>query len=120
MKRVDGVFELESSLRDGSGLNPAGAAGQNGPMVEFKHVSFSYGEAQSEALTDLFLLRHEGADGGSHRRHRFRQIYACKLDPRFYDAGKGRVFVDGRDAKEYSIKELRSIIGSGASEGSAF
>ena len=33
------------------------------------------------------------------------------LIPRFYDVGKGMVLVDGRDVKDYSMKELRSIIG---------
>ena len=33
------------------------------------------------------------------------------LIPRFYDVGKGMVLVDGRDVKDYSMKDLRSIIG---------
>ena len=33
------------------------------------------------------------------------------LIPRFYDVGKGMILVDGRDVKDYSMKELRSIIG---------
>ena len=33
------------------------------------------------------------------------------LIPRFYDATKGRVLVDGRDVKEYPLEELRGKIG---------
>jgi len=111
MKRVDGVFELESSLRDGSGLNPAGAEKQSGPMVEFKRVSFSYGETQSEVLTDLSFCAMKGQTVGVIGGTGSGKSTLVNLIPRFYDVGKGMVLVDGRDVKDYSMKELRSIIG---------
>ena len=111
MKRVDGVFELESSLRDGSGLKTVRAEEQNAPMVEFKHVSFSYEKAQSETLTDLSFCARKGQTVGIIGGTGSGKSTLVSLIPRFYDAAKGMVLVDGCDVKNYSMKELRSIIG---------
>ena len=40
------------------------------------------------------------------------------LIPRFYDATKGRVLVDGRDVKDYPLEELRGKIGMVLANGS--
>ena len=79
--------------------------------VEFKRVSFSYGETQSEVLTDLSFCAMKGQTVGVIGGTGSGKSTLVNLIPRFYDVGKGMVLVDGRDVKDYSMKELRSIIG---------
>ncbi len=111
MKRVDGVFKLESSLKDGSGREASVPEDQEIPVVEFKHLGFSYGDAQAEALTDISFKAMKGQTVGIIGGTGSGKSTLVNLIPRFYDAGRGQVFVDGRDVREYSLEALRARIG---------
>ena len=107
-KRIAEVLETETSIQDGP--FPL----QERPLrstVEFRHVTFAYPGAPEPILKDISFETHPGEItaiiGGTGRG----KSSILKLIPRLYDPLFGKVLIDGVDAKEYAIDELRSLIG---------
>lgn len=79
--------------------------------VIFEHVSFAYpGVGGEKVLDDINLsIKHGetfaimGATGSG-------KSSLVNLIPRFYDVTEGRVLVDGRDVKDYRLRDLRDRI----------
>ena len=107
-KRISEVLETESSIRDGSfplEKRPAHAT------VEFRHVTFAYPGAEESILKDVSFVSNPGEItaiiGGTGRG----KSSILKLIPRLYDPMFGEVLIDGVNAKEYRMEDLRSFIG---------
>jgi subfamily B ATP-binding cassette protein MsbA len=73
-------------------------------MVEFRHVSFSYGE--EPVLTDVSLIAASnrmialvGPSGGG-------KSTLVSLLPRFYDVTEGAILIDGHDIRDLTITSL--------------
>ena len=107
-KRIESVFEVENSQEVLSGEASPGAADD---MVRFDHVSLTYHGGGEESLTDIDFTVKKGQTIGIIGGTGSGKTSVVNLIPRFYDATKGTVFVDGRDVKTYDTKELRKIIG---------
>ncbi|MBD5521596.1 MAG: ABC transporter ATP-binding protein [Lachnospiraceae bacterium] len=79
--------------------------------VEFNNVSLTYHGAGDESLSDIdFKVKHGetiGIIGGTGSG----KTSLVHLIPRFYDATKGSVKIDGQDVKDYSMEELREKVG---------
>lgn len=106
--RIAEVLETESSIRDGSfsfGKRPLRST------VEFRHVTFAYPGAAEPILKDVSFETHPGEVtaiiGGTGRG----KSSILKLIPRLYDPLFGEVLIDGVNAKEYTVDDLRSLIG---------
>lgn len=107
-KRIAEVLETESSICDGD------FAMENRPLhatVEFCHVTFAYPGADEPILKDVSFVSKPGEVtaiiGGTGRG----KSSILKLIPRLYDPMFGEVLIDGINAKEYHMEDLRSIIG---------
>ena len=107
-KRIGEVLETETSIKDGS------FSMKDRPlrsMVEFRHVTFAYPEAEEPILKDISFEAHPGEItaiiGGTGRG----KSSILKLIPRLYDPLFGEVLIDGVNVKEYAVDELRSLIG---------
>ena len=124
--RIQSVFELQPSLRNPAAQTgqkdaaaasaPSGNAGAASgrtavPAVSFEHVCLTYKNAGAESLTDIDFRAWPGQTIGVIGGTGSGKSSLVNLIPRFYDATKGRVLVDGRDVKEYPLKELRGKIG---------
>ncbi len=124
--RIQSVFELQPSLTDPAAQTgqkdaaaasaPSGnvgtASGRTAvPAVSFEHVCLTYKNAGAESLTDIDFRAWPGQTIGVIGGTGSGKSSLVNLIPRFYDATKGRVLVDGRDVKEYPLKELRGKIG---------
>lgn len=107
-KRIESVFEVENSQEVIFGEASPGAADD---MVRFDHVSLTYHGGGEESLTDIDFTVKKGQTIGIIGGTGSGKTSVVNLIPRFYDATKGTVFVDGRDVKTYDTKELRKIIG---------
>ena len=107
-KRINEVLDMPLSIKDGTKEN--GIDGKKGE-VEFRNVSFCYPDAEKDVIEDISFTAHKGetiAFIGSTGCGKSIVIY---LIPRFYDATKGEVLVDGVNVKEYTQKALRNKIG---------
>lgn len=124
--RIQSVFELQPSLTDPAAQTgqkdaaaasaPSGNAGAASgrtavPAVSFEHVCLTYKNAGAESLTDIDFRAWPGQTIGVIGGTGSGKSSLVNLIPRFYDATKGGVLVDGRDVKEYPLKELRGKIG---------
>ena len=107
-KRISEVLETESSIRDRSfplEKRPAHAT------VEFRYVTFAYPGPEEPILKDVSFVSNPGeitAIIGGTGRGKFSIL---KLIPRLYDPMFGEVLIDGVNAKEYRMEDLRSFIG---------
>lgn len=106
--RIQSMFEVSSSMEwkdNDSYLNETAYA------VEFNNVSLTYHGAGDESLSDIdFKVKHGetiGIIGGTGSG----KTSLVHLIPRFYDATKGSVKIDGQDVKDYSMEELREKVG---------
>ncbi|MFR1062057.1 MAG: ABC transporter ATP-binding protein [Enterocloster sp.] len=109
MKQVDGVFQMESSLKDGEKISQDHPTS---PKVEFANVSFAYGGSKSDSLSGVSFKAMRGQTVGVIGGTGSGKSSLVNLIPRFYDAGEGQVLVDGTDVREYSMETLRSVIGT--------
>ncbi len=107
-KRIAEVLKTETGIRDGAfplAERPLRAT------VEFRHVTFAYPGAQEPILKDISFETHPGEItaiiGGTGRG----KSSILKLIPRLYDPLFGEVLIDGINAREYAVSELRSLIG---------
>ena len=81
------------------------------PAVEFSHVSLTYKGAGAESLSDITFRAGKGQTIGIIGGTGSGKSSLVNLIPRFYDATEGEVRINGRNIKEYDIKNLRSHIG---------
>ncbi len=106
--RIQSVFEMHSSLPDGSRTEVPCSA-EN--AVEFRNVELCYQNAGSSSLSEVnFSVRHGetvGIIGGTGSG----KSSLVNLIPRFYEASSGSVLVDGVDVREYRLDALRGKIG---------
>lgn len=107
-KRISEVLETESSIRDGD-LSLENR--KTHATVEFRHVTFAYPGADEPILKDVSFVSRPGEItaiiGGTGRG----KSSILKLIPRLYDPMFGEVLIDGINAKEYRMEDLRSLIG---------
>jgi ATP-binding cassette subfamily B protein len=78
--------------------------------VTFDNVTFGYIPANPVLQKISFRLR-PGETLGIVGRTGSGKSTLLRLLMRFYDVGDGRILVDGRDIREYHLKDLRSAIG---------
>jgi subfamily B ATP-binding cassette protein MsbA len=103
------VFELldqTPEIRDTDGAVPLTGI-SNG--IKFDHISFKYED--KNVLKDINIevkvgevLALVGMSGAG-------KTTLVNLIPRFYDVGEGRITIDGRDLRTFTIKSLREHIG---------
>lgn len=106
-KRIMEVLDSDISIVDGCGDKKETSEGE----VVFNHVSFKYPDAEEYMLEDISFTAKKGevvAFIGSTGSGKSTLI---NLIPRFYDATKGEVLVDGVNVKDYKLNKLYDKIG---------
>lgn len=78
--------------------------------IEFENVSFSYGDAKY-AVQDINIKINRGETVGIIGATGSGKSTIINLIPRLYDISKGKVLVDGKNVKDYSLSDLRHKIG---------
>lgn len=73
----------------------------------FSHVGLTYAGAGEESLTDIDFTVKKGETIGIIGGTGSGKSSVVNLIPRFYDATKGSVQIEGKDVREYSLEELR-------------
>lgn len=107
--RINDVFEIEPSVKEKN--TEETETDKNAPKVEFKNVTFSYGDGDSE-LENISFKIEKGTFTGIIGTTGSGKSTLLSLIMRYYDTVKGDVFVDGVNVKDYPFNQLRKNIGA--------
>ena len=116
--RVQKVFEEKTSIGEKDGarvpetVSDAAGSGETVPYkVEFRDVDFCYSGSKEPSLSAVSLKIRPGQTVGVIGGTGSGKTTLVNLIPRFYDAFRGAVLVDGQDVREWPVKALRARIG---------
>ena len=113
IERFSEILAIDPDVKDSEG---AVNLPQGDGHIEFKNVTFNYGELGEDVLKNLNLdikpgenVALVGPSGGG-------KTTLCSLIPRFYDVTEGVILVDGVDIKSVTLSSLRDRIGTVAQD----
>lgn len=107
--RIADVLSIPSKLPE---KNPKLIDAKAGaPEVEFDHVCMTYEGAADETLTDISFTVKKGQTIGIIGGTGSGKSSLVNLIPRFYDATKGTIRIQGNDINDYDAVQLRDKIG---------
>ena len=107
-KRISEVLETKSQItfKDQMTKTPSEI-----PSVEFKHVTFSYGEKSEAIIENIFFVAKAGQTTAFIGSTGSGKSTLINLVPRFFDATEGEVLINGLNIKEYTENALMDKIG---------
>lgn len=107
MERVDKILNTRNPITDPACPKPVPALSD---AIDFKGVSFSYGER--EVIHDVDLHIPAGSTVALVGQSGSGKTTMADLLPRFYDVAKGSVTIDGTDIRDLRVADLRSLMGN--------
>ncbi len=105
-KRINEVINTPDVIKDGKSTD-----GSLVGTVEFKNVSFKYPDAEEYLLEDITFTANKGDTVAIIGSTGSGKSTLINLVPRFYEATKGSVLVDGVDVRDYKLESLNEKIG---------
>ena len=108
MERVDKIMNAVNDIKEPAA--PERLEGFN-DKIEFKGVCFSYEEGR-EVLSDISLTVPKGKTIALVGQSGSGKSTLVDLIPRYYDTSAGFITLDGKDIRNFRVKDLRSLIGN--------
>ncbi len=108
-ERVSEVLNTCPSIKDK--INPTALSYNHSGKLEFRNVSFKYLNADEYVLKDINFIAKKGETTAFIGATGSGKSTLINLIPRFYEATKGRILLDGIDIKDITQHELRNNIG---------
>ncbi|WP_052297697.1 ABC transporter ATP-binding protein [Leadbettera azotonutricia] len=79
--------------------------------IRFEDVSFKYHNEGDTVLKNIFLNINAGEYAAVVGPSGTGKTTLCSLIPRYYEVRSGIIYIDGKDAKDYTLESLRRNIG---------
>ena len=117
-ERISEILTTENIVRDP--ISPKHLPAHVRGVVKFDHVSFRYGGADADVLTDISFTARPGQTTAFIGSTGSGKSTLINLIPRFYDVSEGSVSIDGVDIRDLTQHELRSMIGYVPQKGMLF
>ena len=105
--RINEILEVNPTIKDGKIDTHNDIKG----VVEFKNVSFKYPDSEEYILENVSFKIDQGKTIAFIGSTGSGKSTLINLVPRFYDATKGEILIDGVNVKDYSLKTLHEKIG---------
>lgn len=107
MERVDKILNAVNPITDPA--NPVALPVRPGE-IRYENVTFAYGDVP--VLKDINLNIPAGSTVALVGQSGSGKSTLADLLPRFYDAGSGRITIDGTDIRNFKVHDLRSLMGN--------
>jgi ATP-binding cassette subfamily B protein len=108
IEKYFGVLDYDIQIKDPQ--KPVDVPGISGE-IEFKNVSFSYGERKEDTVSGVDLKVRQGQSVALVGRSGSGKTTLIRLLVRFYDVDKGKITIDDIDIRDFTKANLRSFIG---------
>jgi subfamily B ATP-binding cassette protein MsbA len=103
------IIDVPVKIKDGPGALPV--TGFN-DRIEYRNVYFSYlREEHGYVLNNINLVIPKGKTIALVGQSGSGKTTLAEMLPRFYDLEKGEIFLDGKNIKEYKLRDLRELMG---------
>ena len=110
--RINEVFAMKPGIVDGNEKESAVQQTEEPKIaVSMEDVTFYYQKSKEPALEHISFTAKKGETIGIIGGTGSGKSTLVSLIPRFYDVTEGRVFVNGKDVREYKVENLRSKVG---------
>ncbi|EQB88131.1 ATP-binding cassette subfamily B protein [Clostridium punense] len=107
LKRLNEVFDVDPEIKDGIKAIEDSPKGN----IEFKELTFSYPDSQEKAIEEISLKIPKGSTVGILGKTGSGKTTLVSLLLKLYNVEDGKIFFDGIDINDYSLKALREAIG---------
>ncbi len=111
--RIQNVFDMKSTMKYENSFseNKNRNLVASFEAVTFQKVSLTYHNAGEEALTDINFSAKKGQVVGIIGGTGSGKSSIVNMIPRFYDATKGEILIQGKNVKDYTAEELIDKVG---------
>lgn len=106
-KRINEVLKTESVISD---AKDAADAGRLKGDVAFENVTFRYGDSENAAIENISFTAASGMTTAIIGATGSGKSTLVSLLPRMYDVSSGRITIDGKDIRSFTLKSLRDNI----------
>jgi len=108
MERIDAILGAQNTITEPSNPKPLKSFEKS---IVFRGVSFSYNGGR-QILKDIDLEIEKGKTIAIVGASGAGKSTLVDLIPRFYDVTGGQILIDGTDIREFSLADLRSLMGN--------
>ncbi len=109
VERIEKILDADEIIHEYANAKPAPVFKNS---IEYKNVSFAYKKGDDGwVLRDINLVVPKGKTIALVGQSGSGKTTLADMLPRFFDADKGEIFIDGVSLKEIKIKELRALMG---------